>query len=93
MARSQGGELSLDSLSGINYFGPGAANGAQSWSQGEDEEEKKDCESSDSENSEEGGKRKHKVQEKDVKQKNKKTKINQVDEKGKMDLVLVFLSP
>ncbi|XP_038128857.1 probable ATP-dependent RNA helicase DDX52 [Cyprinodon tularosa] len=82
VARSQGGELSLDSLSGINYFGPGAANGVQSWSQGENEEEKKDCESSDSENSEEGGKRKHKVQEKDVKQKNKKTKINQVDEKG-----------
>uniref|UniRef100_A0A3Q2CFW9 Probable ATP-dependent RNA helicase DDX52 n=1 Tax=Cyprinodon variegatus TaxID=28743 RepID=A0A3Q2CFW9_CYPVA len=67
VARSQGGELSLDSLSGINYFGPGAANGVQSWSQGENEEEKKDCESSDSENSEEGGKRKHKVQEKDVK--------------------------
>ncbi|MEQ2181005.1 DEAD (Asp-Glu-Ala-Asp) box polypeptide 52 [Goodea atripinnis] len=82
--RSQGGEASLDSLSAIDYFGTGAANGAQSWTQGEDEDERgeKDEESSESGESEAGGKRKHKEQERDVRHKAKKTKSSQMEEKA-----------
>ncbi|KAM4726168.1 putative ATP-dependent RNA helicase DDX52 [Anableps anableps] len=74
VARSQGGEASLDSLSAISYFGPGAANGAQSWT--EDEE------SSESGDSKAGGKRKHKEQERDMRHKNKKTKSSRMEEGG-----------
>ncbi|MEQ2250959.1 DEAD (Asp-Glu-Ala-Asp) box polypeptide 52, partial [Ilyodon furcidens] len=82
--RSQGGEASLDSLSAIDYFGTGAANGAQSWTQGEDEDERgeKDEESSESGESEAGGKRKQKEQERDVRHKAKKTKSSQMEDKA-----------
>ncbi|MEQ2214760.1 hypothetical protein XENOCAPTIV_019166, partial [Xenoophorus captivus] len=81
--RSQGGEASLDSLSAIDYFGTGAANGAQSWTQGENEDERgeKDEESRESGESEAGGKRKQKEQERDVGHKAKKTKSSQMEEK------------
>ncbi|KAM4546594.1 putative ATP-dependent RNA helicase DDX52 [Fundulus diaphanus] len=74
VARSQGGETSLDRLSAINYFGTGAANGAQSWTRGEDEEGSGDSEG--------GGKRKRKEQEREARHQNKKTKSRQEEEEA-----------
>ncbi|KAF1378572.1 hypothetical protein PFLUV_G00191940 [Perca fluviatilis] len=82
VAKSHGGEASLDALSAIDYFGRGPTNGSQSSSIGL-EEEKDDgdgeeyevgCESGDSGA---GGKRKQR--EKDVRTKKKKKKSNKVE--------------
>ncbi|XP_054900027.1 probable ATP-dependent RNA helicase DDX52 [Poeciliopsis prolifica] len=73
VARSQGRETSLDSLSAINYFGTGAANGAQST-------QRADEEGIDSGDSEVGGKRKRKEQTGEVRHKSKKTEISRMEE-------------
>ncbi|PWA22998.1 hypothetical protein CCH79_00001869, partial [Gambusia affinis] len=72
VARSQGGETSLDSLSAINYFG--AANGAQSWTPRADEEGIK------SGASEVGGKRKRKERPGEVRHKSKKAESSWMEE-------------
>ncbi|XP_008425358.1 putative ATP-dependent RNA helicase DDX52 [Poecilia reticulata] len=72
VARSQGREASLDSLSAINYFGTGAANGAQSV----------DEEGIESGDSEVGGKRKRKERPGEVGHKSKRTESRRVEEDG-----------
>ncbi|XP_023197457.1 probable ATP-dependent RNA helicase DDX52 [Xiphophorus maculatus] len=76
VARSQGGETSLDSLSAINYFGTGAANGAQSWTQRATQDE----EGIESGDSEVGGKRKRKERPGEVRHKSKKTESSRMVE-------------
>ncbi|XP_007556408.1 putative ATP-dependent RNA helicase DDX52 [Poecilia formosa] len=70
VARSQGREASLDSLSAINYFGTGAANGAQSV----------DEDGIESGDSEVGGKRKRKERPGEVRHKSKMTESSLVEE-------------
>lgn len=81
--RSHSEEASPDPLSAIDYFA--TANGAQSWTQAQEEEEGREDGDSDI-----GGKRKRKEEEREVrtKKKKKKTKSNQAEVKGK-DVVVV----
>uniref|UniRef100_I3JB85 Probable ATP-dependent RNA helicase DDX52 n=1 Tax=Oreochromis niloticus TaxID=8128 RepID=I3JB85_ORENI len=82
-------EASPDPLSAIDYFA--TANGAQSWTQAQEEEEgREEHEGSEDGDSDIGGKRKRKEEERDVrtKKKKKKTKSNQVEVKGKEAVVV-----
>lgn len=88
--RSHSEEASPDPLSAIDYFA--TANGAQSWTQAQEEEEgREEYEGSEDGDSDIGGKRKRKEEEREVrtkKKKKKKTKSNQAEVKGK-DVVVV----
>ncbi|KAL3971070.1 MFS transporter (facilitated glucose transporter) [Sarotherodon galilaeus] len=86
--RSHAEEASPDPLSAIDYFA--TANGAQSWTQAQEEEEgREEYEGSEDGDSDIGGKRKRKEEERDVrtKKKKKKTKSNQVEVKAGSELL------
>ncbi|KAF7665280.1 hypothetical protein LDENG_00141980 [Lucifuga dentata] len=76
-AKPQTGEASLDPLSAIDYFGSGPTNGAQSWTE-EDEEEGEDGGEEDEMEGEEADakdKRKREVEESEKRTKKKKKKL------------------
>ncbi|KAM4546146.1 putative ATP-dependent RNA helicase DDX52 isoform 2-T2 [Odontesthes bonariensis] len=83
-ARSQGGETASNPLCVIDYFGTGAANRAQSWTQDEEERREEDEDMGNSEDSEAGGKRTEE-EETDVKRKRKKRKRNQTGGDGSLN--------
>ncbi|XP_034745309.1 probable ATP-dependent RNA helicase DDX52 [Etheostoma cragini] len=88
VARSQGGEASLDALSAIDYFGTGSTNGSQSSSVGleveKDDDDDEDGEEHEvgSESGDSGAGSKRKKKEKDVRTKKKKRSKVEVEAGG-----------